>query len=251
MLIRFTLILAILGSIGAVVVNHVMVAEKVRTTVSQRDEWYRQLTETNKVLKITLKDLKDTQVALTTTSNKLVTTEQNLRRETARANSQEQRANGLQENLTRTTQQRDEAQQELAAYTVLGVTPGQIKVLIAQNADLKKEKEVMTEENKTLLRELNFAKETIDRLIGKQDQVEPPMPGVKGKIVAVDPKWDFVVLDIGADQGVRQYGRLLVSRNGKLLAKIKVTSVEKTRSVANVLPGWKLEDVMEGDVVLY
>ena len=72
---------------------------------------------------------------------------------------------------------------------------------------------------------------------------------LKGKIVAVDPKWDFVVLNIGGDQGVLQDGEMLVSRDGKLVAKVIVRSVQKDRCIANVVPGWKLGDVIEGDEV--
>jgi hypothetical protein len=46
-------------------------------------------------------------------------------------------------------------------------------------------------------------------------------------------------------------GKLLVNRDGKLIAKVQVKSVQPDRSIANVLPGWKLSDVMEGDQVLY
>ena len=72
---------------------------------------------------------------------------------------------------------------------------------------------------------------------------------LKGKILVVDPKWDFVVLNIGEDQGVIQDGELLVSRDGKLVAKVIVRSVEKDRSIANIVPGWKLGEVIEGDEV--
>ena len=72
---------------------------------------------------------------------------------------------------------------------------------------------------------------------------------LKGKIVVVDPKWDFVVLNIGDNAGVIQEGELLVSRNGKLVAKVVVRSVQKDRCVANVIPGWKLGEMIEGDDV--
>ena len=65
----------------------------------------------------------------------------------------------------------------------------------------------------------------------------------------VDPKFDFVVLDIGEDQGVIPDGEMLVSREGKLVAKVVVRSVEKNRCIANILPGWKLGEVIEGDEV--
>jgi cell shape-determining protein MreC len=70
-----------------------------------------------------------------------------------------------------------------------------------------------------------------------------------GKILVVDPKWDFVVLNIGDDQGVLQNGQLLVSRDGKLVAKVIIRSIEKNRCIANIMPGWKLGQVIEGDEV--
>jgi len=69
-------------------------------------------------------------------------------------------------------------------------------------------------------------------------------------VVVVDPKWDFVVLDIGADQDVLENGELLVSRGGKLVDKVIVRTVEKDRCIANIMPGWKLGDVYEGDEVI-
>ena len=73
---------------------------------------------------------------------------------------------------------------------------------------------------------------------------------LKGKVVVVDPKWDFVVLDIGEDQGVLTDGELLVSRDGKLVAKVIVRTVEKDRCIANIMPGWKIGEVFEGDQVI-
>ena len=69
--------------------------------------------------------------------------------------------------------------------------------------------------------------------------------------MAVDPKFDFVVLDIGEDQGVLERGEMMVDRDGKLLGKVRIKSVEKDRCVANILPDWKRGEIMEGDEVLY
>ena len=74
--------------------------------------------------------------------------------------------------------------------------------------------------------------------------------GLKGKVLVADPKWNFVVLNVGEDQGVLERGELLVNRNGKLVAKVVVRSVQKDRCIANVLPGWELGEVMEGDQVI-
>ena len=58
------------------------------------------------------------------------------------------------------------------------------------------------------------------------------------------------MVDVGEVQGVKQDGELLVSRAGKLVAKVIVTSIQKDRCIANVMPGWKLGEVLEGDVVI-
>ena len=73
---------------------------------------------------------------------------------------------------------------------------------------------------------------------------------LRGKVLVMDPKWNFVVLSVGEDQGVKEQGELLVNRNGRLVAKVKVRSVEKNRCVANIVPGWQLGDVLEGDQVI-
>jgi hypothetical protein len=86
-------------------------------------------------------------------------------------------------------------------------------------------------------------------LLGKAE--DPPVPReVRGKVLVVDPKWDFLVLDVGAKQEVPEKGVLLVSRNGELVAKVRVMNVQDQRSIANIMPGWKLKDVLEGDVVV-
>ena len=40
---------------------------------------------------------------------------------------------------------------------------------------------------------------------------------------------------------------MLVSRDGKLVAKVRIKQVEPDRCIANVIPGWKITDVVEGD----
>ena len=60
-----------------------------------------------------------------------------------------------------------------------------------------------------------------------------------GKVTVVDPKWDFVVLDFGSGKGLPQKGVMLVSRNGELVAKVRVMSVQEERSVANVSLFWR------------
>ena len=77
------------------------------------------------------------------------------------------------------------------------------------------------------------------------------MPMVIGKILAVDPKYDFVVLDVGGNQGMVENGKLLVNREGKLVGKLRITKVEANRSIANIMPDWTTAELMEGDQVVH
>ena len=76
---------------------------------------------------------------------------------------------------------------------------------------------------------------------------------LRAKVIAVDPKYDFVVLDAGGNQGIVEGAKLLVNRDGQLVGKIKITSVEPNRSIGNVLPEWKQagNEIMEGDLVFF
>jgi hypothetical protein len=69
-------------------------------------------------------------------------------------------------------------------------------------------------------------------------------------VVTADPKWRFIVLDAGENQGVCKNGELLVSREGKLVAKVKVTRIQNDRCVADLMPGWELAEILEGDIVI-
>ena len=89
----------------------------------------------------------------------------------------------------------------------------------------------------------------IDYYFGSNNIVMLP-EGLKGQVVSVDPKFQFVVLNIGEDQGARTHGEMLVSRNGKFIGKVHISNVDKTQSVANILPGWQQGEVMEGDQVI-
>jgi hypothetical protein len=145
--------------------------------------------------------------------------------------------------------ERDTAQEELARYRATELQPEQI---IAMNKQYK----ALEEENRTFARIAQLRLQKIQALTNElaiyktPDYVVPLPAGLKGKVLVTDPKWNFVVLDIGQDQRVLENGELLVSRNGRLVGKVKVRSVQKDRSVANVMPGWQLGDILEGDLVI-
>jgi len=168
----------------------------------------------------------------------------------AEASALTKKAAELTTKLATTTAERDDAQAQLAAYKATGYEPAQILAFDKQFKELRDTIEATTVENRTLVRKLNRVQNQLDELTQREWR-PPPLPaGLRGKVLVSDPKWDFVILDVGEDQGVFEKGEVLVSRNGKLVAKLSVRSVDKNRCIANVLPGWKIGDVMEGDQIL-
>jgi len=68
-------------------------------------------------------------------------------------------------------------------------------------------------------------------------------------VLVSDPKWHFVVINAGEEQGVKPRGQLLVSRNGKLVGRAIVRRVEKNRSIADLVRSAQLSEVAEGDSI--
>ena len=176
-------------------------------------------------------------------------TKTKLEETTLRADQQERRANDLDARLARTTAERNEAQASLARWEATGYTIEQVREVQTQNRALTSERDAYAEENRILARNLNQVQNQLDILTGRIARVSLP-PHLRGKVVAVDPKYSFVVLNIGADEGVLEKGEMLINRGGRLVAKVQILSVGEKESVANILPDWKQGEVMEGDIAL-
>lgn len=78
-------------------------------------------------------------------------------------------------------------------------------------------------------------------------------PGVSGTILAVNQAWNFVVLSLGDRQGVVPNAEMLVQRDGRFLGRIRVTSVEPSTSIADILVRTVPRgfSIMPGDRVVY
>jgi hypothetical protein len=168
----------------------------------------------------------------------------------ATATAQTKRADDLNDKLTKATQERDDAQNDLAAYKATGQTPGEIAGLVTTYKNSQDALDVANQEKVVLMRTVTRLTNELAKVLGTEEFVVKLPADLKGKILVVDPKWDFVVLNIGDDQGVLPDGELLVSRDGKLVAKVIVRTIEKDRSIANIVPGWKLGAIIEGDEVV-
>ena len=249
MLIRISLIVAIIAGLAVGVLNFIKVKEKIVALQTELAATKKTLQETQLELGKTKKNLADTTAKLKQTETTLVATTDELQKTQKDLDTQTKRADKLTDDLAKTRKERDDAQADLAAYTATGVKPPQI---IAFQKDIKNLQDSLAgsqEENKVLGRKVSTPQARLDRFENPDKPVFLPAQ-LTGKVLVTDPKWNFVVLSVGQDQGVLESGELLVNRNGKLVAKVVVRSVQKDRSIANVLPGWQLGEIIEGDMVI-
>jgi len=249
MLIRISLIIALVTALAVGVLNFVMVKEKIDTLITERNNWHNQYNTTHAELLTTKDTLAKTESDLKQTKETLDATVAQRDKAVAEAEAQTKRVAELTDDLNKTKADRDEARRELAAFNATGWTPERILRADKEIKDTQEALFVANEEKKILERRL-VKVQTELALLTKPDYFVQLPAALKGKILVADPKWDFVVLDVGQDQGALAHGELLVSRNGKLVAKVRIHSVQKDRCIANVVPSWKLGEVMEGDVVI-
>ena len=249
MLIRISLILAILLGLAVTGLNVSMVKEKITTLQTnlknETDAHQKFEAQYNQ----TRSDLEKTNAVLKTTQETLKATQEEKEKAVADAAAQQKRADKLNDDLTKTRKERDDAQADLAAYKATGLSAQQAGNANKEIKRLQTTVASMDTENKILSQKLKKTENELAIYTHPERFVELPAT-LKGKVLVSDPKWNFVVLNVGEDNGVLKYGEFLVNRNGKLVAKVRVSSVEKDRSVANVVPGWQLGELMEGDQVI-
>ena len=90
-----------------------------------------------------------------------------------------------------------------------------------------------------------------------REQVEMTKPGgtrsisLSGRILAVNPTWNFVILDLGKNDQVVEGLTMVVYRGEKMIGKIKTVTVDAQTAVADVLPETPAAAIEVGDQVVY
>ncbi len=249
MLIRISLVIAIIAGLAVGGLNFSLIKDKVTTLQSNLKEQTegRQKAETE--LASTKKDLTQTTAELKQTKTTLEATTAEKDKAVQEASAQTKRADKLNEDLTKTRSERDDAQSELARYTATGSKPEEIIAFNKQIKGLQDNVSGLQAENHVIGQKLKRTENELEKYTDPDRPVLLPA-SLRGKIMVADPKWNFVVLNVGEDQRVMPRAEFLVHRDGKLVAKIRVSSVQKDRCVANVMPGSRLGEVMEGDQVI-
>lgn len=244
-------ILAILIGIGSFVVGHIEVQKRIDTIIEEREanlaKWQQETSAKRQVqteLANTQQTLSSTQAELAQTQSDLSNTRQQLSQKTSEASDLNQR-------LSRANREIADLKQEYSDFLALNKKTAEIRKALKDLVDTTKERDGLIAENKQFTLQINKLN---NRITSLTKDLTVPVLGhkVEGQVTAVDPKYQYVIIDLGDEDGLKVNTELMVNRNGELMGKLKVTRVETKYSVANIMQSWLAEGkaMIEGDAVL-
>ena len=154
--------------------------------------------------------------------------------------------------------------EETSVPVVPAKDPVMEEKLATLDAELKKKEQAAADEKTKLTREIEQLKAKVTEAskapgsggvkVGSDGKVvaqsaRPP----SGVIVAYNEGWNFVVVNVGDQNGVTPESKLNVFRGGKVIAKLKITEVRPTHSSAGLVypEGRNVEAVQTGDLVVF
>ena len=87
----------------------------------------------------------------------------------------------------------------------------------------------------------------------QRESVTSHRAGVHGSVLAYNQAYNFVVLNLGARNGVEPNSEMLVLRDGTLIAKIRISSVEPATAIGDIITNSLARgvQVQPGDNVIY
>jgi myosin heavy subunit len=75
--------------------------------------------------------------------------------------------------------------------------------------------------------------------------------GLTGRILQVNKDWNFVVIDLGANDGLVPNAEMLIHRKDVLIGKVIISGVTPVMSIAELNVDWAQTSVKEGDFVVF
>jgi len=125
----------------------------------------------------------------------------------------------------------------------------------AQRDELRRSLESSEREKEFLSGKLRTMEERVGQLEDERKRrvAASAKPGVRGRILAVNHAYNFVVLDLAGRHGVELNTEMLVVRDGALIGKIRISSVEPATSIGDIITRSLARGVQfqPGDIVIY
>ena len=209
--------------------------------IGTKEELPRLESELNKALQVAnavLQGWNDTKVDLENTRQDLENTRAEL--ENTKAQLEDARTQIVQ--LNETIRGKDQELEEKS--NLIAGLEDEKATLTAQIASLQDQVAQLEEDKSVLETQL----EKCDKELHKEITMKP---GTTGKIVYANKEWNFVVIDIGSNQGVQATAEMIIHRDDNMIGKIKISAVRDDVSIAEVMTDYQKDTVKEGDDVLF
>ncbi len=129
MLLRISLVVAILAGVAALYFSHFKVAERINTLTTDLQTAQTAKQTADEAQRKAQAEAKKAKEEATKATQQLAETTAGLQEKTVRLNEQMKRAGQLSEELNTITKERNEARQALAAYEAANVKPEELKAL--------------------------------------------------------------------------------------------------------------------------
>jgi hypothetical protein len=128
--------------------------------------------------------------------------------------------------------------------------------LQAQLEDAKKQLDAAEREKILLSDKMKVTQEKSTQLETEKKHRPPPgpsNPGIRGTVLAVNQAYNFVVLSMGARQGVEPNSEMLILRGGSFIGRIRISSVEPATAIGDIITSTLARgvQVQPGDTVVY
>ena len=242
---RAILILAMLISAGSVALAF-LVGGNLNTVKEERDTALdaQQVAEDERAL--AERNLEEAREDLDNANSRLSQAEDALAQARSALTEQMERADDAETRLTEVITERNNINIELQKWRLTGLSVDQVLTLRDDLSNAKREVAALNAENRELGREVTVLDNRL-KLFEEEDYEVKIPASIDARVTAVDPKFAFVVLDVGANRSVLEKAKFSISRGNKLIAKVQVSNVESGLSYANVLPGWNAADIRPGD----
>jgi len=131
--------------------------------------------------------------------------------------------------------------------------------LQSQLDDLRKQLDSAEKEKAFLSEKLQDMQERADQPKQEKKRREavretgPRRTGLRGTVLAVNQAYNFVVLNLGTRHGVESNAEMLVLRDGALIGKIRISSVEPATAIGDIITNSLARgaQMQPGDNVIY
>jgi len=189
---RVALILAVLAAIGSLALSFTVTKPKIEGLVQERADLQANLATAEAAKTEAEKKAKAATAVADKKTAELAATQKDLETAAEAAKTQRARADKYFADYNKTLAEKNSAQEQLAQWSGTGLKPDQV---LAMKAELKATKDlagVLSDEKSILQRNVASLKNKLAKYEDESQVVA--MPGLKGSVVAVDPKWEFVVI---------------------------------------------------------